>query len=87
MLWAYRSPAVFATFPLILSRFPRLPPHNPHTHLHPLGRAQGILFVWPDSASAEEAERTAIFEPEGVDWSAFDVALYARRLPYSYEMR
>ncbi|CAI5934682.1 unnamed protein product [Closterium sp. NIES-65] len=46
----------------------------------------GILFVWPDSASVEEAERTAIPEPEGVDWSAFDVALYARRLPYSYEM-
>ncbi|CAI5476175.1 unnamed protein product [Closterium sp. Yama58-4] len=38
------------------------------------------------TVTAEEAERTAIPEPEGVDWSAFDVALYARRLPYSYEM-
>ncbi|CAI5479815.1 unnamed protein product [Closterium sp. Yama58-4] len=52
----------------------------------PTREFHGILFVWPDSASPEQAERTAIPDPEGVDWSAFDVALYARRLPYSYEM-
>ncbi|CAI5517920.1 unnamed protein product, partial [Closterium sp. Naga37s-1] len=70
------------------------PPHPPRALASPRACAtafptrelHGILFVWPDSASAEQAERTAIPEPEGVEWDAFDMMVHARRLNYSYEI-
>ncbi|CAI5470281.1 unnamed protein product [Closterium sp. Yama58-4] len=52
----------------------------------PTRELHGILFVWPDSASAEQAERTAIPEPEGVEWDACDMMVHARRVSYSYEV-
>ncbi|CAI5517929.1 unnamed protein product [Closterium sp. Naga37s-1] len=57
------------------------PPHPPRAlassracaTAFPTRELHGILFVWPDNASVEQAERTAIPEPEGVEWDAFDM--------------
>ncbi|CAI5511310.1 unnamed protein product [Closterium sp. Naga37s-1] len=48
---------------------------------------QGVLFVWPNEHSAEQAEATPLPLPHGVEWDEYEVLPhYTRRLAYGYEV-
>ncbi|GJP31466.1 hypothetical protein CLOM_g12309 [Closterium sp. NIES-68] len=46
----------------------------------------GVLFVWPDEHSADQAEATPLPLPNGVDFNEYTVfPAYTRRVPYGFE--
>ncbi|CAI6001681.1 unnamed protein product [Closterium sp. NIES-65] len=49
--------------------------------------SQGMLFVWPNEHSAQQAEATPLPLPHGVEWEEYEVLPhYTRRLAYGYEV-
>ncbi|CAI7860402.1 unnamed protein product, partial [Closterium sp. NIES-53] len=74
---------------LIAPHSPRSPPRTPATPSLPLPlpTSQGVLFVWPDEHSAQQAEATPLPLPHGVEWEEYDaLPHYTRRLAYGYEV-
>ncbi|CAI5531312.1 unnamed protein product [Closterium sp. Naga37s-1] len=61
------------------------PPFPPFPSLRPT--PQGVLFVWPDEHSAQQADATPLPLPHGVEWEEYDaLPHYTRRLAYGYEV-
>ncbi|CAI7872888.1 unnamed protein product, partial [Closterium sp. NIES-54] len=53
----------------------------------PVREFHGVLFVWPDEHSAQQAEATPLPLPHGVEWEEYDaLPHYTRRLAYGYEV-
>ncbi|CAI5517903.1 unnamed protein product [Closterium sp. Naga37s-1] len=74
---------------LIAPHSPRSPPCTPATPFPPLPlpTSQGVLFVWPDEHSPQQAEAMPLPLPHGVEWDQYDaLPHYTRRLAYGYEV-
>ncbi|CAI5460350.1 unnamed protein product, partial [Closterium sp. Yama58-4] len=86
--WAFAGSGACEVIPQAAPEQPGQPPRavcslRECATAFPVREFHGVLFVWPDEHSAEQAEATALPLPEGVEWGEYSVLPhYTRRLAY-----
>ncbi|CAI5985400.1 unnamed protein product [Closterium sp. NIES-64] len=90
--WAFAGSGACELIPQAAPEHPGQPPRavcSPRAcaTAFPVREFHGMLFVWPNEHSAQQAEATPLPLPHGVEWEEYEVLPhYTRRLAYGYEV-
>ncbi|CAI5983237.1 unnamed protein product, partial [Closterium sp. NIES-64] len=89
--WAFAGSGACQLIPQAAPEHPGQPPRalassRACATAFPVKEMHGVLFVWPDEHSADQAEATPLPLPNGVDFNEYTVfPAYSRLLPYGFE--